>query len=86
MIDLTGKVAIITGASSGIGAATAVKFDQAGIRALVINYNQDRKAAQQVADECEKLGARAIPLRADVSRVAAVDRMVQTTVARFGSL
>jgi 3-oxoacyl-[acyl-carrier protein] reductase len=52
----------------------------------VINYNRDRDAAQQIADECEKLGARSIPLRADVSRVAAVDRMVQTTVGRFGSV
>jgi 3-oxoacyl-[acyl-carrier protein] reductase len=86
MINLTGKVAIITGASRGIGAATAVKFAQAGIRALVINYNRDRVAAQRVADECQKLGARAIPLRADVSRVAAVDRLVQTTIGRFGSL
>ena len=86
MINLTGKVAIITGASRGIGAATALKFAQAGIRALVINYNKDRKAAQQIADRCEKLGARAIPLRADVSRVAAVERMVKTAVDRFGSL
>ena len=86
MINLTGKVAIITGASRGIGAATAVKFAQAGIRALVINYNRDRVAAQLVADECQKHGARAIPLRADVSRVASVDRLVQTTIGRFGSL
>jgi len=86
MINLTGKVAIITGASRGIGAATALKFAQAGIRALVINYNKDRNAAQQIADRCEKLGSRAIPLRADVSRVAAVERMVKTAVERFGSL
>ena len=86
MINLTGKVAIITGASRGIGAAKTVKFAQAGIRALVINYNRDRVAAQRVADQCQKLGARAIPLRADVSRVPAVDRLVQTTIGRFGSL
>ncbi|HXI90860.1 MAG TPA: SDR family NAD(P)-dependent oxidoreductase [Blastocatellia bacterium] len=85
MIHLTGKVAIITGASRGIGAATAIKFAQAGIRALVINYNRDRKAAQQVAAACEKFGAEAMPIRADVSRVAAVDSMVQTTVDHFGS-
>ena len=76
MIDLTGKVAIITGASRGIGAATAIKFAEAGVRGLVVNYNRDRKAAQQVAAECEKLGAEAMPVRADVARVAAVDRMV----------
>ena len=86
MIHLTGKVAIITGASRGIGAATAIKFAQAGIRGLVINYNRDRKASQQVAAECQKLGAEAMPIRADVSRIAAVNRMVQTTLDRFGSL
>lgn len=86
MINLTGKVAIITGASRGIGAATAVKFAEAGIRGMVISFNRERQAAEQVAAECKKLGAQAITLRADVSRVAAVDRMVQTALAHFGSL
>ena len=86
MINLTGKVAIITGASRGIGAATAVKFAEAGIRGLLISYNRDRKAAERIAVECKKLGAQAITFRADVSRVAAVDRMVQTALAHFGSL
>jgi 3-oxoacyl-[acyl-carrier protein] reductase len=86
MISLTGKVAIITGASRGIGAATAIKFAEAGIRGLVINYNRDRNSAKRVADECEHVGAEAVPVRADVSSTAAVDRMVQATVARFGSV
>ena len=86
MIDLTGKVALITGASRGIGAATAIKFAQAGVRSLVINYNRDRNAALRVAASCEKPGAKTILFRADVSRVAAVEKMIDTTVARFGSL
>ena len=86
LIELTGKVATITGASRGIGAATAIKFAQAGIRGLVINYNHDRDAAQRVVDQCKRLGAEAITIRADVSKVAAVDRMVETTVARFGDV
>jgi 3-oxoacyl-[acyl-carrier protein] reductase len=86
MINLKGEIAIITGASRGIGAATAIKFAEAGIRGLVINYNRDRKAAKEVADECERLGAEAMPVRADVSSTAAVNRMVQATVARFGSV
>lgn len=86
MINLTGKVAIITGASRGIGAATAVKFAEAGIRGMAISFNRERQAAEQVAAECKKLGAQAITLRVDVSRVAAVDRMVQTALAHFGSL
>ncbi|MFY9554778.1 MAG: SDR family NAD(P)-dependent oxidoreductase, partial [Blastocatellia bacterium] len=86
MINLTGKVAIITGASRGIGAATAVKFAEAGIRGLVINYNHDRDAARRIAAQCSLLGADAIAVRADVSRLAAVEKLVQRTVDRFGSL
>lgn len=86
MIDLAGKVAIITGASRGIGAATAIKFAQAGIRGLVINYNRDRVAAESVTDQCQELGAEAITIRADVSRKAAVEKMVKATITQFGSL
>jgi 3-oxoacyl-[acyl-carrier protein] reductase len=86
MISLIGKVAIITGASRGIGAAAALKFAEAGIRGLVINYNRDRNSAKQVAERCEKLGADVMPVRADVSSTAAVDKMVESTVARFGSV
>jgi 3-oxoacyl-[acyl-carrier protein] reductase len=86
MINLAGKVAIITGASRGIGAATAIKFAQAGIRGLVINYNRDRDAARRVAAECEQLGAEAVTVRADVSRLAAVEKVIQTAVDRLGAL
>ncbi len=86
MINLAGKVAIVTGASRGIGAATAIKFAQAGIRAVVINYHRDRDAARRVTADCKKLGAEALPIRADVSRVAAVEQMIEETLARFGML
>lgn len=86
MINLTGKVALITGASRGIGAATAIQFARAGIRGLVINYHQDRNAARQVAASCEGLGAETVLIRADVSRVAAVGKMIDSAVARFGLL
>ncbi|HEY3138605.1 MAG TPA: SDR family NAD(P)-dependent oxidoreductase [Blastocatellia bacterium] len=86
MISLEGRVAIVTGASRGIGAATAIKFAQAGIRGLIVNYNRDRDSAEQVAAKCEKLGAETLVIRADVSRVSPVEKMVQTAVDRFGSL
>ena len=86
MINLSGKVALITGASRGIGAATAIKFARAGIRGLVINYHRDREAAGRVARECAGLGAQAIPVRANVGRLAAVDKMVQTAIDRFESI
>lgn len=86
MINLSGKVALITGASRGIGAATAVMLARAGARGVVINYKSNREAAASVAAECKRLGADALVHRADVSRLAAVERMVKATVARFGSL
>ena len=86
MIDLNGRVAIITGASRGIGAATAIGFAKAGISGLLINYNRDRQAAQQIKSECERLGADALIVRANVSRVAEVDKMIDTAVDHFGTI
>jgi len=86
MINLNNKVAIITGASRGIGAATAIKFAKAGVRALVINFQKDLNAAKQVIGECEKFGAEVLPMRADVSRVSSVEKMVEATAKRFGAV
>ncbi len=86
MITLSGKIAIITGGSRGIGAATAIMFAEAGAKALVINYRQDRVAAERVRDRCRELGASVLLAKADVSRPRAVERMVRKTVDRFGSL
>ena len=86
MINLADKVALITGASRGIGAATAIKFAHAGIRGVVINYNHDRDSAKRVADKCKKLGADVMTVRADVSRMASVEKMINAAVDRFGSV
>src|SRR5438105_15492377 len=86
MIDLSGKVALITGASRGIGAASAAMFARAGARGIVINYKRNREAAEAVAEQCKQLGADVLVHRADVSRLAAVEKMVTATVARFGAL
>jgi 3-oxoacyl-[acyl-carrier protein] reductase len=86
MINLSNRVALITGASRGIGAATAIRFAEAGVRGLVINYNHDRGSAKRVADKCKKLGADAMAVRADVSRIASVDKMISAAVDRFGSV
>jgi len=86
MISLTGKVALITGASRGIGAATALKFSRAGIRGVAINYHSDKNSAEQVATSCTDLGSEAFAVRANVASVAAVEKMIDKVVARFGSL
>jgi 3-oxoacyl-[acyl-carrier protein] reductase len=86
MINLAGKIAIITGASRGIGAATAIKFAEAGTSGIVINYVNDRAAASQVAALCERLGAETLVIKADVSRAKSVEKMFGAAINRFGSL
>jgi 3-oxoacyl-[acyl-carrier protein] reductase len=86
MITLNGKVAIVTGASRGIGAATAIKFAQAGARGIIVNYRRARAAADGVAARCRELGSEAISHRCDVARRANVERIVSLAMERFGQL
>jgi 3-oxoacyl-[acyl-carrier protein] reductase len=86
MITLSEKVTLITGASRGIGAATARLFAQAGARAVVVNYHANREAADAVVADCRAHGAEAIAVQADVAKVAAVRKMIAKTVERFGRL
>ncbi|HLG15472.1 MAG TPA: SDR family NAD(P)-dependent oxidoreductase [Blastocatellia bacterium] len=86
MTHLKGKIAVITGASRGIGAATAVRFAQAGIRGLVLNYHRARESASTVAANCQALGADVMLARADVARPRAVSKMIRRAVERFGAL
>jgi len=86
MISLSGKVALITGASRGIGAATARYFAEAGAAAIVVNYHANKIAADNIVADCRAHGAKAIAIRADVARVAAVRSMIGKTVDRFGRL
>jgi 3-oxoacyl-[acyl-carrier protein] reductase len=83
MIDLKGKVAIITGASRGIGAATALRFADAGA-SLVLNYFKHEGDADGIAQEARKRGVRAITICADVSRFEDVRGLFEQTLAEFG--
>lgn len=82
MISLNGKVALITGASRGIGKAAAIMFAKAGCNVLV-NYNQDLRAAQETVAEARKQGVEAKAFKADVSQKKEVEQMVDYTLRGF---
>ncbi|HVF87385.1 MAG TPA: 3-oxoacyl-ACP reductase family protein [Pyrinomonadaceae bacterium] len=81
--DLTGKVALVTGASSGIGHATAIAFAELGA-AVAINYLRNEAGAEDARAKVSELGTRAIVIRADVTRGDEVRRMVERTIAELG--
>lgn len=79
---LAGKIAVITGAGSGIGRASAQQFAQAGATVVVTDLFAD--AAQQVAAEIESAGGRAQAMKVDVGVEEDLERMIADTVASFG--
>lgn len=81
---LKGKVALITGASDGIGAAAAAYFAEAGASVVLAARRGDRLA--EVAGRIEKDGGAAVPVEVDVTDEAAVARAVEVAVDRFGRL
>ena len=83
-MKLAGKVALVTGAQQGIGAAIAVALAEAGAD-VAITWLDDMSAAEQVADRIQRAGRRAHLIRADVARLAEIDTMVSDTVNRLGA-
>jgi NAD(P)-dependent dehydrogenase (short-subunit alcohol dehydrogenase family) len=78
----SGRVAVVTGAASGIGRALAVAFAAAGSAVVVADL--DRDEAEVVAAAIRSAGGEAEPVRVDVSDAAAVDQLAATTLERFG--
>ena len=82
-ISLEGKSAIVTGSSRGIGRAIAIELARQGTDVLV-NYNNNREAAEEVKNEIEKLGQKAVIVQADVSDLAQHQELLDTAVDAFG--
>jgi 3-oxoacyl-[acyl-carrier protein] reductase len=85
MSKLTGKVAIVTGASKGIGAAIARHLGAAGA-SVVVNYSSSKDGAERVVDQIKTQGGKAVAVHADVSKKADVDRLFAESKKAFGRL
>ncbi|HEY6298828.1 MAG TPA: glucose 1-dehydrogenase [Candidatus Binatus sp.] len=85
MKKLAGKVAIVTGASKGIGAATAKALAAEGA-AVAVNYSVGKEGAERVASQITSEGGKAIAIQADVSKAADVKRMFEETKKALGSV
>ena len=82
---LANKTALVTGASRGIGRATAIELAKAGAK-VAVNYAGNRVAAEEVVAQIEAAGGQAFMIQADVGDAAAVDAMVKAVVERFGKI
>ena len=84
MLDLTGRVALVTGAGQGIGAATAGYLAAQGAKVVVNDYVADRAAA--TASEISDAGGQAIGVQGDVTSYGDVERLVAQAASSFGAI
>ena len=83
MAPLNSRIAVVTGASRGIGKSIAMALAQAGAD-IAVNYNSNRAAAERVCEQIRAEGHKALPVQADVSKTADVERMVGTVESELG--
>src|SRR5437588_7174980 len=82
---LNGKVAVVTGASKGIGAGIAKEFATEGA-AVVVNYSSAKQDADRVVDEITKRGGKAIAVQGNVAKKAEVERLFAAARKAFGKI
>ncbi|PSF37337.1 beta-ketoacyl-ACP reductase [Aphanothece hegewaldii CCALA 016] len=83
--NLNGQVALVTGASRGIGKAIALSLASQGAK-VIVNYARSSSAADQVVQEITEAGGEAIALQADVSKSDEVDSLIQNILDKFGTI
>ena len=84
-MDLTGRVAIVTGSSRGIGRAIAIRLSQLGAK-VVINYRSRAQEAQEVVETIRQAGGQAIVLQADVGNRGDVEALVKAVTEQYGKV
>jgi glucose 1-dehydrogenase len=84
-VNLDGHVAVVTGASLGIGRATAIAMGRAGAR-VVVNYRSSADEAEQVVQAIQQAGSHAVKVKGDVSNPEDVQQLIDTGVREFGKV
>src|SRR6266705_4516709 len=84
LFDLTGKVALVTGASKGIGKAIAELYAQAGAKVMVSSRKQD--AVDAVVTEIKNKGGQALAVACNVSEASDIQKLIDATLAAYGSI
>ena len=85
MKTLSGKTALVTGGSRGIGAAIAIELGKQGAH-VVINYNHSKEHADKVVETISAAGSRAVALQADIAESEATRKLVEHAIKSFGSV
>ncbi|HLE48515.1 MAG TPA: SDR family oxidoreductase [Patescibacteria group bacterium] len=84
-MDIKNKVVLITGSSSGIGKATAIRFAEEGAK-IVINYHINEKGGKETLNEIKKITPDVVLVKADVSKTEDVDNLFKETIDKFGTI